>query len=153
LETQFFVDHEVIMLSKNGIWYADGIEITHEPTLKLFAKNLRKDQDGYFLQIGRETKRIHVEDTAYFVHRIEGNPENGYRVYLNDETQEPLDPHTLAYRPGRLTCKAKNAFEEAKFLHAPYFDLLKELKEDTATYFIEVGKAKIPLAVKTPNGS
>src|SRR5437016_14636421 len=84
----FFVDHEVIILSKNGVWLADGIEITHEGTRRLFAKNLKRDEKGYFIQVGRETKRIEVEDTPYFVQRIEGDLVSGIKLFLNDETSE-----------------------------------------------------------------
>ena len=148
--TPFFVDNEVIVLTKNGIWLADGIEISHEPTRRLFAKSLIKGQNGYHLHIGRETKDIYVEDTAYFIHRIEGAPETGYKLWINDETQESLDPTTLKYQPGRLTCKIKNGTrngtekgtEEAKFLHSAYHDLLKELKQDSASYYLEFGAAE-----------
>jgi hypothetical protein len=150
--TQFFVDREVIILTRNGIWLADGTEITHEPTRRLFARSLKKDEKGYFLQIGRETKRIEVEDTAYFIQRIDGDPNQGFRLSINDETQESLNPATLKYRPGRLTCQIKgNPAEEAKFLHSAYFDLLKDLQEDSKSYFLEFGgknRIRVTLAQK-----
>ncbi len=145
----FFIDREVIVLTKNGVWLADGTEITHDPTRRLFAKSLKKDKAGYFLHIGRETKRIDVEDTAYFVYRvdfIEGDPDRGVELWINDETKERLDPFTLQYRPGRLVCKIKNGKEEAKFLHAAYFDLLKDLKEDRTHYYLLFGKRRVNLA-------
>jgi hypothetical protein len=144
----FFVDREVIVLSRNGIWLADGVEITHEPTRRLFAKSLRKREDGkYYLSVGRETKDINVEDTAFFVIRIEGSIDQGLTVFLNDETHEKLDPGTLKYRPGRLVCTVKTN-EEAKFLHAPYFDLLKNLNEDSEGYFLKIGNSNVRLARK-----
>src|SRR4051794_32128958 len=81
----FFVDREVIVLTRNGVWLADGTEITHEPTAKLFARSLKKDERGYYLHIGRETKTIEVEDTAYFVTRIDGSPFEGFQLSINDE--------------------------------------------------------------------
>ncbi len=144
----FFVDTEVITLTKNGVWMSDGTEITHEPTRKRFARIRRKDEKGYFLQISRETKRIVVEDTPYFVHSIEGAPGEGYSLVLNDETRERLDPATLSYRPGRLACRVKGGAEEAKFLHAAYFDLLRDLEEDSRGYFLVVSGARIDLARK-----
>jgi len=151
----FFVDTEVIRLTKNGIWLSDEIEIDHGQTVKMFAKSLRRDGEGYFLQIGRETKRITVEDTAYFITRIEGTPERGFDICLNDETRERLNPATLVYRPGRLTCKIKRGTEgtlmteeEAKFLHAAYFDLLKGLEEDGSCYWLTIANQKIVLASK-----
>ncbi len=144
----FFVDNEVITLTKNGIWIADGHEITHEPTRKLFARSLVREPDGYTLKIGRETKKINVEDTAYFVVRVNGESGQGYQVLLNDESEELLKPETLKYKPGRLTCLIKKGAEEAKFLHAPYFDLLKELKEDSKQYFLVIQGQSYALSQK-----
>ncbi|MEO5971237.1 MAG: hypothetical protein ABIQ95_15015 [Bdellovibrionia bacterium] len=139
--TQFFVDNEVIVLTNNGIWIADGTEISHEPTRRLFARSLVKDEKGYHLQIGKETKAIRVEDTAYFIHRIDGSSEEGYKLWINDETQETLDPTTLKYQPARMTCKIKKGAEDAKFLHSAYFDLLKTLKQDAMSYYLEFWKS------------
>jgi hypothetical protein len=142
----FFVDNEVITLTRNGVWIADGTEITHEPTRKLFARSLQREGDGWILSIGMETKSIHVEDTAYFVVRVE--KKNGAcELLLSDETREPLQAETLRYRPGRLTCLIKGQ-HEAKFLHAPYFDLLQGLEEDSDHYFLKIGGQRINLAQK-----
>ncbi len=147
--TPFFVDNETITLTRNGLWIADGVEISHEPTRKLFAKSLKKHEDGtYWLHIGRETKKIQVEDTAYFIIRLEDELHSQITLFINDETSEKLDPETLKYRPGRLSCQIKNKSEEAKFLHAPYFDLLKFLEEDRSGYFLKFGKTKVWLARK-----
>lgn len=157
----FFVDNEIIVLTKTGVWLADGNEISHEPTRKLFSKSLVRDGNEFYLKIGRESKRIQVEDTPYFVQRIDGSEKSGYQVTLNDETVEKLDPKTLHYRPGRLTCKIKLSHsnqpgnslshlegEEALFLHAPYFDLLRSLQEDHQSYFLVFGPSRIRLAKK-----
>ncbi len=144
----FFVDTEVLRLTKNGIWFSDDTEISHEPTRKLFARSLRRDEKGYFLSIGRETKRIEVEDTAFFVIRVEHSSAAVPEIVLSDETTERLDPQTLSYRPGRLTCRVKNGAEEAKFLHSPYFDLLRDLHEDQDAYFLTFGPKRIEILRK-----
>ncbi|MGZ3688809.1 MAG: hypothetical protein ACXVBW_10940, partial [Bdellovibrionota bacterium] len=102
----------------------------------------------YFLSIGRETKRIAVEDTAYFVQRVDGDAVHGYELLLNDESREKLDAKTLTYRPARLTCRIKSGSEEAKFLSAPYMDLLNGLEEDASGYFLKISGSKIHLAGK-----
>ena len=146
----FFVDTEVLRLTKNGLWFSDNTEITHEPTRKLFSKSLIRDEQGYLLKIANETKRVVVEDTAYFVILIEGSPDKGFHLSLSDQTEETLHPETLSYRPGRLTCKVKDGKEEAKFLHSPYFGILKELEEDDHAYFLLFGKKRIELLRKSP---
>ena len=67
---------------------------------------------------------------------------------MNDESRERLDPGTLRYRPGRLSCRIKGGKEEAKFLHAAYFDLLRGLEEDVRSYFTRIGAERIDLAAK-----
>ncbi|MGE0614347.1 MAG: DUF1285 domain-containing protein [Bacteriovoracia bacterium] len=143
----FFVDNERIVLNRDGVWLADGTEITHEGTRRLFARSLRLEPDGWWLIVGRERKQIEVADTPYFVERIEGAPERGYVLFLNDETSEPLDPASLAYKPGRLSCRAKGEFT-AKFLRAPYFDLLKHLQEDDHHYYLTLQNRRFELARK-----
>ena len=145
-----FTDDEVIVLKANGEWIADGHEITHDPTRKLFARSLFKDEKGYYLQIGREVKRIDVEDTAYFVQRVDGDPASGFEILLNDEGVERLVPTTLSYRPGRLTCQIQRRgdAEEARFLHSSYFDLLKHLQESGSEYYLEIAAKKVVLSHK-----
>src|SRR5258708_4281910 len=90
----FFVDSEVIRLTSNGVWMSDQTEITHEPTRRLFARNLERAPGAdrrYLIKISRESKSIVVEDTAYFVQRIDGTPERGFEITLNDGTQEKLN--------------------------------------------------------------
>lgn len=141
-----YVDTETIRINQNGLWLADGKEITHEPTARLFARSIRRDDLGYFLHIGHEYKRIEVEDTAFFVLRVDGDPERGYEVSLSDETRERLDPKTLSYRPGRLTCRVKNGEEEAKFLSPAYFEILKDVQEDGRWYYLLIEKKRVDLA-------
>ena len=54
----------------------------------------------------------------------------------------------MSYRPGRLTARIKDGKEEAKFLHAAYFDLLKDLQEDSKSYFLTLNGQRIELARK-----
>jgi hypothetical protein len=141
-------EEENIALTSNGIWLSDGVEITHEATLKLFARSLNRDKTGWFLKIGRETKRITVQDTAYFVIRIDGNYSTGFTLLLNDGAKEHLNPATLNYQPGRLVTRVKGGAHEAKFLHAPYFELLQSLQEDPAGYFIVIQGLTVRLSRK-----
>jgi hypothetical protein len=140
-----YVDTEVIRLTKNGVWLADGHEITHEPTLRLFAKSLKRDEKSYFLHVGREMKRIEVEDTAYFIERVEGSQNQGYTLFLNDGTSEKLNPGSLKYQTGRLTCLVHQGEDEAKFLSIPYMELLKQAEEDEQGYFLKIEGKQIRL--------
>lgn len=136
-----YVDREIIRLTREGIWLADGLEITHAPTRDLFARSLAKDEAGYFLHIGFEMKRIEVEDTAYFVTQISGNSQDGFELTLNDQTKERLNAKTLRYQPGRLTCTIKNqegSPEVAKFLRNPYWELLQNAQDIDGKFYLRI---------------
>ena len=130
---------EIIFLNREGEWLANGQAITHEATLRAFAQNLHRQEDGsWWIQIGREKKQVHVEDTAYFVKRLQGNPKQGYEIVLSNDTTEALLPQTLKLTPGRLTCLTHRG-HEAKFLRAPYSEiLLQALQNEGGSYQLQI---------------
>ncbi len=134
----FFIDTEVIRLTSNGVWMSDETEIDHQNTVTLFFKSIRKDDQGYFLQVSHEIKRIVVEDTAYFVVGLEGTADAGYTLLLSDDTKEPLRPETLKYQEGRLTCQVHASQDEAKFLQKTYMEILKNIKQEGQDYTLDL---------------
>jgi len=150
LETNIFSFFENIILTKNGVWLSDNEEITHERTALAFARNIYRCKDGYELRIGNERKTIHVEDTIYFITSVEGDPALGFTLRTNDQRVGELDPSTLQYKPGRLTCKVpdpKNGMnEDAKFLSAAYYELLKHIVHDEKGFSITIEGQKIVLS-------
>ena len=101
------------------------------------AKENRMSREDYL------KKCEEVEDTAYFVTRIDGSCDQGFELWISDGTKEQLQTETLRYRPNRLVCKIRNGKEEAKFLHAPYNELLRDLKRDGKGYFLEIEGKRI----------
>ncbi|HUP58591.1 MAG TPA: hypothetical protein VM598_14125, partial [Bdellovibrionota bacterium] len=104
-------------------------------------------ETGYAIHVGKESKAVVVEDTAYFVLGLEGDAKSGFSLRLSDESRERLDPETLRYRPGRLTARVKDG-EEAKFLSSPYFELLSGLEEDERSYFLTIQGKRLDLSPK-----
>ena len=143
-----FIDHEELLLTRDGRWLANGEEITHEQTCRLFSRSIRRDPDGYLIQVKHETKRIRVEDTPYFVIGLSGNATAGFDLILSDESREKLDVGTLTYHPGRLVCRVKGATEEAKFLSTSYFEILANLEEDDTSYFLNLENQRVVLSAK-----
>ena len=137
--------NEVLRLTKDGVWMSDETEIEHENTLAAFSKSIRRDEQGYFIQISHETKRIIVEDTAYFVTGLEGSVQSGYTLLISDGSREKLDPKTLRYTSQRLICLIKSKQEEAKFLHKAYDEILSQLDQDSTHFFIRIENQKILL--------
>ncbi len=149
IDNSFFSFFENIILTKNGIWLSGGEEITHERTMLAFARNIYRCKDGYEIRIGRESKTIHVEDTIFFVTSVEGSPEIGFTLHLNDQRSVELEPITLQYKPGRLTSRVydpnSGLKEEAKFLSPAYYEILKYLQQDDAGFSITIEGRKIHL--------
>lgn len=138
-----FTDLENLLLTRWGTWLSNGEEITHEPTCFAFHRNLGKDEKGYFIKIGNDFKRVHIEDTPYFVVRIEGTVQQGWLMFLSDGSQEPLQLQKIQYQsPDRLTCWVKDGKYEARFLRVPYFEFLKELHQDEQGYYLEKTKGE-----------
>lgn len=142
-----FIDRETILLSAEGKFLSDGEEITHERTVAAFHKHLGHDEEGYFIEIGRDFKRIEVEDTARFVQAIHWSSESQIELELLDGTTERLRPETLRLRDERLTCLVKDEKEEAKFLRAPYleFFLKAHLQEEAGKFHVVIAEKKYEL--------
>jgi hypothetical protein len=150
VDTSFFGIHEDIILTKEGIWLSNGEEITHPGTLAGFSRNLFRSKDGFEIRLGNERKVIHVEDTIYFITGLEGDPEKGFVLRLNDGRKERLDPATLQYRPGRLICLVphppEQSREEAKFLTTAYYELLKHVDRTEHGFEITIEGSKVLLS-------
>ncbi len=150
LDQSFFSFFESIILTKEGTWLSNGEEITHPNTQIAFSRNIYRCPEGFEIRIGRDKKVIHVEDTLYFIVGIDGAPELGFSIRLNDGRQVELNPDTLQYRPGRLTCKVWNPNEgthdEAKFLTTAYYELLKYIEKNDSGFEITIEKKKIILS-------
>lgn len=145
--TQLFTDRETIRLTADGVFLSDGQEITHERTATAFHKHLGHDEVGYFIQIGRDFKRIEVEDTAHFVRAVNWVSEKKIELKLMDGTTEVLNPETLRFSEKRLTCLIKDGKEEAKFLRAPYleFFLKAQVREESGKYHAVIAGKKYDL--------
>jgi len=147
-DSAIFTDRETLRLTKDGVFLSDGEEITHARTVAAFHHFLGRDETGYFIRIGRDFKRIEVEDTAYFVIGVQwGSDAVGEPVelLLNDGSREKLDPDTLRFQTERLTCRVKNGREEAKFLRKPYTEILLHSLAEENGYVLHIGGKTIHL--------
>ncbi len=113
------------------------MEITHERTRRLFAKNICRGPSGaYCVRVGGESAEVVVEDTPYTVRSVtvrkgpDGRAED-YILHLNDETQESLAPGSLTVSAENvLYCRVKNGAERARFLRAAYYQICAGLEYD-----------------------
>ncbi|MGE0047239.1 MAG: DUF1285 domain-containing protein [Hyphomonadaceae bacterium] len=118
---------------RDGSWKHEGVRITRESMVRLFASILRKDEDGVtYLVTPVEKIRVDVEDAAFIAIRadrlgegrdaaiafttnvgdvVTAGPDNPIRVTRDVETGEPR-PYVLVR--GRL---------EARILRAPFYEM------------------------------
>ena len=114
------IESHAIRFGRDGRWYADDEPIANPRIAALFSRHVTRVDDGSFwLVIGDERARITVDDTPYVVTRVDGDPESGFRITLNDDSTEPLDGATLRLGGGEvLYCDVKHGRFGARFLRA-----------------------------------
>ncbi len=141
------IESHQIRFGRDGRWYADDEPITNQRIADLFARHVTRGEDGsWWLRIGDERARIVVEDTPWVVTRIDGSPQEGFRVTLNDGTSEPLDPSSLTLGANDvLYCAVKDGTERARFLRPAQMELLGhvELEDDRFVLAVSGGKYEI----------
>lgn len=137
--SELFIDQEVIRLTSDGVFLSNGEEITHSRTIDAYHRHLGRDEEGYYISIGRDFKRIEVENTAYFVygvHFLGKGTDERVQLKLLGGHEEILDPSTLLYENDRLSCLVKNGTERARFLRSPHTELLLHALEEGKGYSI-----------------
>jgi len=128
----YAVESGKISFRRDGNWYSDDERIDNPRIALLFSRSIRRNPDGsYYLQVAEERAAIAVEDTPYVVKSIEGDGERGFRLVLNDDEREELDPATLAVGADNvLYCRVKGGAERARFLRSAYYHLSPGFEAD-----------------------
>jgi len=131
------LDTGCLFLDREGLWFHEGVQITHERTCALFSRSLYRDRDGdYYLLVGTERARVEIEDTPYLIRFVTvledeaGRPQE-YLLHVNDGTEESLDPHTLRVGDNHaLYCLLKNANARGRFLRPAYYQICSRIDFD-----------------------
>jgi hypothetical protein len=116
-----------IRFGKDGRWYCDGEPIANRAICRLYARTMTVAPDGRArLELGEDRAEVEIEDTPWVVTGIEGDPERGFQVVLNDETSEPLELATLRLGPAGVPyCRAKGGRIEVRLLRAAWNELMR----------------------------
>jgi len=133
----------MIFVAKDGKWYHEGAEIIHRPIFLWLIQSLEKTEDGLFiLHLNNQKCYLDVEDTPLVVQQVNliqassELPEH-MQLFLNDESQEILDPETLRISPENvLYCSVKNGQFPARFLRPAYYQLSQYITEDDTGGFV-----------------
>jgi hypothetical protein len=138
---------ESIRLHADGRWTHEGCDFENDRIVKLFSRSVGRTPGGtWVLEIGRFTYPIEVDDTGYFVDKIDLGEEPP-RLGISDTSEEVLDPSTLSYDTGgRLYCTIKRGSFRARFKRHPYYKLADLMREQDGKIVLELGDAIIPLA-------
>ncbi|HLK12222.1 MAG TPA: hypothetical protein VKW76_12660 [Candidatus Binatia bacterium] len=130
-----------IVFGKDGRWYCDGEPITNPAICRLYSRSLQVDSEGRArLELGEDRARVVLEDTPWVVTGVEGAPETGFAVALNDGSRELLDATTLTVGAGHvLYCRVKGGRHRARFLRPAYYALMRHVETDAA------GRAVLPV--------
>lgn len=131
-------------IDKEGVWYHEGVEITHERTYCYLNSLLQCDNHGvYYIEAEGNKWYVEVEDTPFIIVGIKLVQDNmGFIIKLNDATEEFLNPESLIIGKDNIPyCRVKNGRFEARFNRPSYFTLAEHLKYDFTKdlFFLESG--------------
>jgi hypothetical protein len=139
-------DLEELRLDERGKWTHEGLDFENQRIVDLFSRSVDRTEGGtWVLEVGRFTYPITVEDTGFFVDRIDLDADPP-ELSLSDQTTEPLDVETLEYEPGgRLYCRIKDGEFRARFQRPAYFDLAEYIVEENGDLVVELDGRRIHL--------
>jgi hypothetical protein len=133
-----------LRVDPNGDWFDDDVQITHAGILQNLQGNLRRDAGGYFIQT-RVRIPVTVEDVPWVITRLERRGEALY-AFLNDGTEEPVDPATLRVSADNVPyCAVKEGRFEARCSRAATFQLLALAEAGAGGDVVRIGGRAYPL--------
>ena len=135
-----------LRIDVDGDWYDSDVQITHHGILANLRGNLRRDASGYFIQT-RVRIPVEVADAPFVVGRIERRGDT-LRAWVNDGSEQDVDPATLRIGPGDVPyCAVRDGFE-ARLSRAAAYQLLAlaEYDERSGRGALRLGGREFPLA-------
>jgi hypothetical protein len=116
-----------LRIDRDGVWFHDDAEVTHEGILANLRANLHVDERGHYLQVGPARVPVEVADTPFVVERVEIEGD-GLTATLNDLTREPVALDTLRVDgQGVPRCRVKGGRFAARFARAATYQLLQHV--------------------------
>ena len=117
-----------LRIDREGIWFHDDAEVTHDGILASLRASLRVDERGHYLQIGPVRVPVEVADAPFVVERVEVDGE-GLVATLNDLTREPVALDTLRVdERGIPRCRVKGGRFGARLSRAAAYQLLQHVQ-------------------------
>jgi hypothetical protein len=133
-----------LRVDRHGDWFDDDVQVTHPGILDNLRGNLRRDDDGYFIQT-RVRIPVTVEDVPWVVTRLERRGET-LHGYLNDGTTEAIDAATMRIGAEDVPyCAVKGGQFEARLSRAATFQLWALAEADSGGDVLRLGARAYPL--------
>jgi len=121
-----------IAVDREGVWFHEGEEVTHAGMLANLQSDLRRDTQGYYLQVGVVRVPVDVEDTPFLVVRVERDGDR-LTMILNDLSREPLEPETLRFSDnGTPYSSVKGGMFDGRWSRAATYQLLQHVEPDAS---------------------
>jgi len=119
-----------LRIDRDGAWFHEDEEVTHEGILANLRSNLLADAQGHYLQVGPVRVPVEVEDAPFVILRVEREGDR-LLLTLNDLGREPLAPDTLRFgADGAPYCRVKGARFAARMSRAAAYQLLQHVESD-----------------------
>lgn len=136
-----------LRIDRDGAWFHDDAEVTHEGILANLRENLDIDEQGHHLRIGPVRVPVEVEDTPFLIVRVEREGD-GLVVTRNDLGREPLAIETLTLDArGVPRCRVKEGRFTARLDRAATYQLLQHVEpgEGTRPAALVLGGRRYPV--------
>ncbi|MBH25061.1 MAG: hypothetical protein CMH57_11525 [Myxococcales bacterium] len=139
---------ESIRLDAEGTWWHRGALFENPKLIHLFHGSVGRTEGGtWVLEIPPFTYPIEVEDTGFFVKRLEFD-EDGERVRLHllGGAVEELDPDTLVADDRGMTCRIKQGRFRARLTRGAYYALTEHVTEEGGDFLLSLGDRRWTIA-------
>jgi hypothetical protein len=137
-----------LRFSKDGRWFHQGEEFTHEKIKNYFSRHLRYSEklQRYVVEVDGRCVAVEVEDTPFVVRSIDtGN--SPWTVVLNNGERRPFYADTLLVaEDGSFSCCIENGSQRARLLSAAMQKLLPFIEQaDDGRYLICIAGRTYPI--------
>jgi hypothetical protein len=134
------VSSGAISFGRDGRWYSDGEPINNARIALLFSRCLRQTDDGRWqIAMADERAFVTIDDTPWVVTSVERGDGGAVRLRLNDGTEEPLDPATLAVGDENVLYARVKGGHRARFLRPAYYQLAPLIEERDGRFVVVTG--------------
>lgn len=135
-----------IRLDPLGRFWHDDVPVTNPAILRAWHQGLERVEDGrYVIRFGWDWAFVHIEDAPFLVRRLVPDGD-ALRLILSDESEESLDPSSLARsKEDVLYCRVKGD-HRARLSRQAQLDVMEYLREESPGRFsLALGTKRWPI--------